>query len=402
MKYIVPALAVAGRAAAQCSASTTTIQNAGDASAVASCKTFSGSIAIATGTTDNIDLSGSLTKISGSLIVNNVTGISSVASSSLESIDDSFTLNGLTLLGNLNFPSLASVGSIDWEALPALQQLTFANGVQEAGLVSIQNTELNSLTGINLQVVDTMILVNNPYLSKVDMQLGNVTQQITVESNGRDLEVSFPNLIWANNITIRNASDVSIPSLASVNGSAGFYSCNFESLIAPNLTKVGGGLALISNEMLSNISFPALSEVDGAVNIANNTELDSISFPKLETVQGAVDFYGNFSDVELPEINLVKGAFNLQSTNDISKACDHFVDLKGANNVIRGKYTCQGKSSHPGGTGTLKPGTNDGSGSGSSSSSTASASTTKNAAVSMYVPAAGSVLGVVAAVFGIF
>ncbi|KAI7389378.1 hypothetical protein KC332_g14309, partial [Hortaea werneckii] len=50
IRYIAPALAAVGHAAAQsCSVSaTTTIQNGGDASAIASCSTFSGSIAIAT------------------------------------------------------------------------------------------------------------------------------------------------------------------------------------------------------------------------------------------------------------------------------------------------------------------------------------------------------------------
>ncbi|KAF2720768.1 hypothetical protein K431DRAFT_346872 [Polychaeton citri CBS 116435] len=400
MKYIVPALAVAGRVAAQssCSAATTTIQNAGDASAIAAnCRTFSGDIAIATGTTDEIDLSGQLQEIHGSLIANNVTGISSISSSSLQTITDSFELNGLTLLSTLNFPVLTAVDSINWEALPALEGLSFTNAVQEATTVNIQNTDMNTLDGINLQVVDTLILVNNPFLSKVDMQLGNVSTGITVESNGRDLEVSFPNMIWANNITIRNASQVSIPSLASVNGSVGFYSCSFDSLAAPNLTRVGGGLSLISNEGLSNISFPELTTVNGALNVANNTDLGDISFPELQKVQGAVDFQGNFSSVELPKINLVQGAFNVKSSSDISDDCSHFSSIKGSNNVIRGKYFCKGSTSQNNGG----SGTSSGGGS-SSESGGSSAATSGNFAASVMVPTAGSLLGVVAAIFGIF
>ncbi|KAI6805444.1 hypothetical protein KC358_g14342, partial [Hortaea werneckii] len=60
IRYIAPALAAVGHAAAQsCSVSaTTTIQNGGDASAIASCSTFSGSIAIATSVGGDINMDG--------------------------------------------------------------------------------------------------------------------------------------------------------------------------------------------------------------------------------------------------------------------------------------------------------------------------------------------------------
>lgn len=99
--------------------------------------------------------------------------------------------------------------------------------------------------------------------------------------------------------------------------------------------------------------------------------------------------------VTLPALQNVAGAFNLQSTGDISSACNTFKPLSGPNNVIKGAYTCSGGESHPGGTGTLPGGTNSGSG----SSSSASAS---SAAHPMFIPAATGVLGVVAAIFGMF
>jgi hypothetical protein len=60
--------------------------------------------------------------------------------------------------------------------------------------------------------------------------------------------------------------------------------------------------------------------------------------------------------------------------------------------VIQGTFTCAGKQNHPGGTGTLKPGTNAGGGGAASSS---------GAANPMLIPGATGLLGVVAAIFGV-
>lgn len=162
-------------------------------------------------------------------------------------------------------------------------------------MLTIDNTQLGSLDGINLQVADTIYVTNNPYLSSASMQLGNVTQSLTFGANSKDLKLEFPNLEWAYNMTFRNCSEVLIPSLASINGSLGFYSNTFENLSAPNLTNVGGSLSFVSNEELTNISMPELTTVGGGFQIANNTKLSDINgFPSLKTVGGALDFNGAF------------------------------------------------------------------------------------------------------------
>lgn len=230
------------------------------------------------------------------MIANNVTQLTQISGGDLETITDSFNLNQLTILSTLNFPRLTNVDTIDWEALPALQGLSFTTGVQTAASVSIQNTQLNSLDGINLQVVDDFYVANNPYLNDIEMQVGNITTRLVLEANGRNVSAIFPNLIWAFNMTFRNVSEISIPSLASVNGSMGFYSNEIESLMAPNLTTVGGSLSFVSNSNLQNISMPALTTISGGFQIANNTAYDNVNgFNKLKTVGGALDFNGNFT-----------------------------------------------------------------------------------------------------------
>jgi hypothetical protein len=284
------------RAQSSCSAATTTIQNAGDASALAACTTFSGSIAIATGVANNIELNG-IRVIQGDLIAMNASQLTSLSADSLTKISGSFNLEQDEILSTLNFPQLSEVGEIQWEGLPGLQGLSFTNQIKTADSVSIINTYLASLEGINLEMAATIDIQNNNYLDDITMQLGNVSDNFNVYANGRNVSVVLPNLIWANKINIANASSVSIPSLASVNGSLGLYSNFFESIQAPNLTDVGGTLSIVSCEKATNISFPQLTTVTGGLSVQNNTELADVSgFPVLTTVGGAVDIYGDAID----------------------------------------------------------------------------------------------------------
>jgi len=348
-RFIIPALAVANGVAAQFGAgagsscsntATTTIQSQADATAIAACRIYQGSIAIAESTVDNIDLSG-LSSITGDLIANNATQITQLTASQLSVIGGAFNLQDMTRLSTLNFPSLVNVGSILWTGLPALQQLAFTQGVQQLKSLDIENTQLNSLTGINLQTAGSITITNNYFLNDITMQLGNVTEQLTISYNGAKLAVSLPNLIWANNATIRGADTISTPSLSSVNGSLGFYMGTFTDYAAPNLTNVGGALSFVSNGAVSNISMPQLTTVGSALYIVNDTSLLTIDgFPALKTVGGNVLAVGTFNSLELPVIGDVRGTFNLTSSGNINSTCARFAKIAGKNSAIKGKYTC--------------------------------------------------------------
>jgi len=105
----------------------------------------------------------------------------------------------------------------------------------------------------------------------------------------------------------------------------------------------------------------------------------------------------NEFSVELPKLMDVRGAFNLQSSKDISDACNHFEPLSGPNNVIKGTYACAGAQQKPGGSGTLPSGTNSGNGNGTSSSGS---STSSSASSALKITGATGLMGVVAALFG--
>lgn len=205
-------------------------------------------------------------------------------------------MNGLTGLYTLSFGSLSSVGSIKWTALPQLQKLEFATGVSEADNVAITNTGLTSLNGISLNTVQDFDITENLNLKSVNVNnLTNATGLINFAGNMDSLEIELPNLASGSNMTFRNVSSVSVPSLHNLTGQMGFWGDSFESFSAPNLTETGD-LVFNSNSKLSNLSLPALETVNGGFRITRNDELSSLSFPELATITGAIDFAGSFDE----------------------------------------------------------------------------------------------------------
>jgi len=335
-------LAVAQSTPSVCSQSTATINSQADATALASCSTVAGSILVSSAASGIISIDGPQ-QVTGSLICENAGGLTSLGSTTIGSIGQAFTLQNLTLLSTLSMTALESVQTINWVALPALSALTFPSTVSKATSVTISNTFLSTLDGINLGTVSVLEIDNNNRLKTFSTQVANITSSVNINANGNNLDVSFPNLIWAANMTLRNVSSITIPSLAVVNGSLGFYGNYMTSVIAPNLTSVGstatgqGSLAFVANGKLANISMPLLATVGGANQVANNTALEGIAFPALSIVGGAIDFSGNFSTPELPALTNVKGGFNIQSTANID--CSGFKAEAGS--VIQGTFICK-------------------------------------------------------------
>jgi len=344
-KLLLPAFALLSVTTAQsavasaCKAgATTTINSQGDVAQIASCSTIAGTVVIGKSTT-NIALDGP-EAISGSLIVDGAVNLTDLTSTSIGSIG-TWEMSGLTILNNLRFDSIETVGTIKWVGLQGISGLTFAKTITKAKSVTISNTYLTDLAGINLKTVDTLDVDNNLRLKTFSSQLVNITTGVSIFANGQALSVTFPNLETAGNMTFRNVSTLSIPSLESVTGSLIFDECGITGIMAQNLTSVGtgkiGDLAFIGNPKLANVTIPNLTSIAGGLHIANNTALQTISFADLATVGGAVDLSGNFTTPEFPAITDVAGAFNVQSTSQIS--CSAFDKLKDASQ-IEGQYAC--------------------------------------------------------------
>ncbi|KGO68457.1 Leucine rich repeat 5 [Penicillium italicum] len=391
LKYILPALA-ASQAVFAASCNDTTILTQSDADGINTCTTIKGDIIIDKSYSGDLALNG-IEKITGGLICNGGQNVTSITAGLLTSIGKAFDLEGLTTLTLLDFAQLDSVGSINWEALPKLQSLSFAKGVTQAGDVSIANTGLTDLNGISLKTVGTFSIQNNRDLKSININnLMNATDLISFSGNYDTLSVDLPNLGTGTNMTFQNISSVSLPSLEKLTGQLGFWGTKFETFSAPNLTQTGD-LIFKDNSQLSNISMPVLKTVSGGFTIARDDKLSTISLPTLQRVNGAIDFSGTFNKLALGALKDVEGSFNMQSTRG-NFSCDDLHKLK-SDDVIKGSFKCDATNNNPttanGGSGT--------SGSSSSSTSTSSSSAKTSSGAAFMSGANVPVVGL-AAIFG--
>lgn len=380
VKYLLPALAASQLAFASDSCGDTTVSTQSDADALGSCTTVSGDIKIKSDFSGTLTLNG-IQKITGSLTGSNCTALTGINAPSLASISDSFSLTEATRLTELNFAELTTIGAINWEALPALQSLSFTTGVTDAGDVVITNTGLTSLDGISLETVGKFQITDNTNLKTININnLKNATDLVNFAGNWNKLEIEFPNLATASNMTFRNISSVSMPSLEKLKGQLGFWGTEFKTFSAPNLTTTAD-LTFNDNSALTNISMPVLKTVEGGFVVSRNDKLSDIDLPKLETVSGAIDFSGTFDTLSMGSLQEVDGGFNVESTNGTFQ-CSSFKKLKG-DGVIRGTYKCDASTNDPT-TANGKSGTSS-----SSSTSSTSSATSSGAASSLAVPATG-------------
>ncbi|CRG85514.1 Protein ecm33 [Talaromyces islandicus] len=364
------------------------ISSQSDADALGSCSTYTGDITISNQVQTPLTFNG-IKKVTGDFTANGAVNITSISAPLLSEIGGHFSLISINALTSLSMPTLISVGDITFKALANLQGLDFTKGVNTAGSVSITNTGLTSLQGIELNSVGQLDLTANDYLTEVNVNnMKNISGPLTISNNNNKLTIDFPNLVTAKDMTFRNTSSISVPSLANLTGALGLYGNFISNFSAPNLTSCTD-VGLDSNGHLETLSLPQLTTLSGGLAISNNGKLESIDLPKLSHVDGAIDLTGSFTNVSFPALKYVHGGFNAQSTANFS--CD---DIEAEKEAIHGSFNC---------TSTATPTTIDGSsgsndtsgGSGTSSGSSGSATSSGAAVAGFVVPSMGltAVLG---------
>lgn len=347
VKQLLPALVAIGSAAAQsatCTVSTTTVNSQAEATKLASCGTVKGTVVLGSESGATIDLSGPK-EITGDLIIRNNGQLTSLQSTSLQKVGGNFKLENVTFINTLSFEKLTEVNSLEWVSVTRLDTVTLGP-LTKAENIRLSDTFLNTLDAFTLSTVSTFKIDNNRRLTKYASQLTELSGSLIIQANGLDLEVDLPRLNWISNMEVANVTKFSIPSLKVVNGSARFDSNFFETFSAPNLTHTEtGDISFVGNGFLKNMTFPKLTEIAGGLLVANNTGLDRVTFfPKLKKVSGAIKLRGNFTTVDFPEIDNVKGAFDVSSTANIEKSCDELKKAaprsQGGDGRIEGVFTC--------------------------------------------------------------
>lgn len=277
---------------AQCEGNIT-ISSSDDASKLESCTFYEGNIIISSNAIGQIDVPGVQT-ITGNFTCAHASSLTAISATSLRQIGGILDLEELRNLNFLQLPAINRIEGIRWISLPALQSLSFGSGVTQADQVNISNTGLLDLRGIELTKVAYMNIENNAYLKTVILNsLTNVTQTLLFATNSAELDLSFPNLESAADLTFRTVSSISMPSLFDVQGAMSFYSSHFDNFAAPNLTGIGGTIVFVDSA-INGLDMPNLGSIGGALFLANNTNLKNISLNGLRTL-GSPEMYGSFN-----------------------------------------------------------------------------------------------------------
>ncbi|ODQ60220.1 hypothetical protein WICANDRAFT_100435 [Wickerhamomyces anomalus NRRL Y-366-8] len=349
--------------ASGCSLSSATASSQSDLDKYSSCEALRGDLTI-TGDLSSASLDH-VKAIYGSLIINNATSLGSFSAGSLTTVTEKLSLTSLTILSTLQFPQLTTVGSVNFVTLPALNEISLNTGITKINSLYISDTSLETLSGFDVRSLDTFNVNNNKNLNSIDSQLQNVKVALEVSYNADEVEVSFDDLEWANNITFRDISSISLSKLETVNASLGFINTSLDKIEISNLGSVGGSLTFVSNDELEEIDLSNLTSIGGGFDISNNTHLKDIEgFDSLETVGGAVVFVGNFTNASLPSLKRVSGGMEIESSDEFD--CDEFNKKKSA---IQGDaYVCKAASSSTSVALSSTSGSGSSTGSGSSSS----------------------------------
>lgn len=200
--------------------------------------------------------------------------------------------------------ALKSVTNVNLVNLASLTAFTFGTGgITKASSVTVRDTRISDLRGLNMLTIDTFNLQSNGQLISWDSPLVNITKMLTISANAPTLQINMTDLEFADGISVSGVKSFSVPALSLIGSSLRLNkNPDMTSFAAANLTQVGkdkksgASLSFTNNTKLATVSLPSLKTDNGDMNVVGNTAMTNISgFPQLETVFGALIIGGNFS-----------------------------------------------------------------------------------------------------------
>jgi hypothetical protein len=337
---------------------------------IAACATAVGDITIHGEAFDHVDITG-VEQIYGDFSILNATKAITFDAPTLQLVSGELRLDANTILANLNLAQLTTVGTLTLNALPALEKTGLVAGITSAENITISDTALTSLDGINVFELKIFDVNNNKDIDSIDSGLQSVTNLISIAYNAEKVDVTLDQLTSANQIYLQSINSLSLANLTQINGSLTIRQSSIDKVEIKNLTSIGKDLTVDENSNLEEFEFPELTSLGGALVITENDDLSTIDgLPKLKSVAGTVTIDGSINNITFPALNKVNGGFNLTSTGDLS--CNAFNKAnKGIS--VAGDTHCTGAKDSVVSSGT-KSSSESGSSTGTSSSSSSGSS----------------------------
>ncbi|ODV80360.1 3-prime end of extracellular mutant protein [Suhomyces tanzawaensis NRRL Y-17324] len=354
-------------AASGCSFSSFTATNNAQVASVAACATVVGDVTIQGAGLDTINLNG-VKQIFGDLNIKNANLTTAINAPDLQLVSGDLNLEELQILSSLNLAQLTTVGTLQFNALPALERAGLTSGITTADSIVISDTGLTSLEGINVFKLKVFNVNNNKDIETIDSGLIAVTDTLSISYNSDNVDVILNQLTSANNLDLQRINSFSAGNLSAINDSLVITSSNVDKIEFKNLESVGKSLTIDQNGEVEELDFPKLTSVGGALQIGDNDQLKSFSgFPKLKTIGGSVNISGSFDNGTFPALSSVAGGFTL-SSEDGDLSCKEFDKLNSSGDIKGDKYACSGAGGSSSSS-SSKKGNSNGSSSDSSTSS---------------------------------
>ncbi|KAF2143103.1 uncharacterized protein K452DRAFT_358113 [Aplosporella prunicola CBS 121167] len=277
------------------------------------CKTYTGSIAVATDVQTDPEWLRFVEEVSGSIIVHN-------------------HRNMVTLwLSHLHKASTISVkdqSSLSFAALDHLEELDnlecISNLVIADTTIPAIHDVSNSRAFSRLETAETIRLELNLAMKEVNLPvLKSVSKALIIGDNGEGSHIYFPRLEWARSVTVRD------------NGRHHPYSHG--TLELPRITDIKGPLRISNNPSLERVLLPMLENIEDDLRIENNPSLQAISFENLVNVDGDILLRGDFETIAFPALLYVGGSLTASSTH-ANFSCAQLDDLR---LYVNGDVLCQ-------------------------------------------------------------
>ena len=387
-----------------CSFSDFTATASSQVSQVAACETAAGNIVINGDAFGSVELTG-LQQLYGDLAIRNVTKAQTINAPTLQLVSGDFEVNACTVLSNLNLAQLTTVGTLELNALPALESTGLSAGLTSAESIIVSDTGLNHLTGINVYQLKVFNVNNNNDIDSIDSGLQEVTDTIDISYNAEKVDVNLDQLTSAKNIVLQQVNSFHAPNLTVANGSISVTSSSLEKLELAQLKSIGNALALNKNEDLEELDFPKLTTIGGALQISDNDHLKSLeAFKNITSIGGTVNINGSFDNGTFDSLTKVAGGFILKIDGDLS--CSAFNKLNSNGDVKGDKFQCQDQQTTSSSSSAKKNSessdSSDSSDTGSSSDSSSSSSSSSSGSASKSNDASSSRVGLFATVVSAF
>ncbi|KAH9828414.1 GPI-anchored cell wall organization protein Ecm33 [Teratosphaeria destructans] len=327
-----------------CNNATTTLRGWQDIVALAPCTTFTGSLAIAT------DFPGPLLEVEGpetilgSVVVANVSNITTIAARNLSTITGDCVLSNLPLLTNLTLPNWSSVSTLRLDRIPTPNTLDLQTTLQQVTNLYVTNTTLEALPALVLPSaqMENLVITGNAYLDTVRFEAGNITQMVTIAGNGGTMDLTLPNLTYAYDMEISNASQIDMPLLHSVSQDLVIHWNSASNISLPQLSFVGSELSITNNSQLLDIRLNQLVNVQGGLDLSGNPQVEQIrGLPVLSVVGGDLTLEGPFTNISLPSLHTVTGDVVIQTSDDEFNCSSIPAD------IASGSYTCNAQTRLP-------------------------------------------------------